>query len=227
MSRHSYNTELASCIANVMDTNGWNYHFVEDKGIFCFTFELDSRLESAAFTLHVQQTQYVLYATLPLAAPIDDPERLQRMCQFTVCANYGLPFGNFEMDMRDGELRFHTYADCDDGVLPSDKIVCNGIHISLDVLERYSDAILEVLFGDTARSVADIVETSERGQNRRISQILLEQLTTLGEIPREELHQMIVEAGGDLPPEEEDDEEDWEDAPGEDGLPPAEDDEEA
>lgn len=217
MSCHDYNTELATCIADVMDANDWNYHFDENEGIFFFNFSLDSRLESVTFVLHVQRTQYVLYATLPLAAPIDDPERLQRMCQFTVCANYGLPFGNFEMDMRDGELRFHTYADCDGGLLPSEKVICNSIHISLDVLERYSDAILEVLFGDTHRPVADIVEASERGQNRRISQILLDQLTALGDIPREELHRMIVEAGGDLSSEKEDEDDPGdEDAPDED-----------
>lgn len=192
--RARYSTELASHICNILDASQWHYEFDAETGILYFCFAVDSKLESTNIVLKVQRNQYVLYAVLPLAAPTENPKTMQRMCEFTVCANYGLHIGNFEMDMRDGELRYHTYVDCD-GQFPSDKVVRNSIQIAMQMLERYTDAILEVLFGDDRRPVADIVEECERSASKRLTRQLMDRLSRLGDDVPEGLLQMIKEAG--------------------------------
>lgn len=210
MNKHEYSTELATHICNIMDAHNWHYEFDAEEGILYFSFVVHSRLESTNIQLHVQHSQYVLYALLPLAAPTEEPQIMQRMCEFTVCANYGLHLGNFEMDVRDGELRYHTYVDCDGGQMPTDEVVCNSIHVAVRMLERYTDAILDILFGNGRRPVADIVSACERRSDQRFSRELLDQLSALGDVSRKELRQMIEEAGGEFPPEE-DDEDDEDD----------------
>ena len=60
-------------------------------------------------------------------------------------ANYGLRNGNFELDMRDGEIRYKVFVDCD-GVIPSREVIKGSIIIPAMMFERYSPGILDVVF---------------------------------------------------------------------------------
>lgn len=211
MKKHDYNTELATHICNILDAHKWHYEFDAETGILYFCFAVHSKLESTNIVLDVQHDQYVLYAVLPLAAPTEDSKIMQRMCEFTVCANYGLHIGNFEMDIRDGELRYHTYVDCDGDQFPNDKIVRNSIHVAVQMLERYTDAILEILFGNGRRPVADIVKDCEHKADQQFSQRLLTHLSSMGDQVPEELLQLIEESDGEISQEDEEWEEDDDD----------------
>lgn len=204
MRKHDYSTELATHICNVLDAYKWHYEFDAEGGTFYFCFAVHSKLESANILLNVQRSQYVLYAILPLAVPTEDPRIMQRMCEFTVCANYGLSLGNFEMDVRDGELRYHTYVDCDGGQFPTDRVVRNSVNVAVQMLERYTDAILEILYGNSPRPVADIVRGCEHRAERRFSRQLLAHLSAMGDQVPEDLRQMIEEVCDELPQEDED-----------------------
>lgn len=207
MKKREYNTDLATHICNILDARKWHYEFDAETGILYFCFAVHSKLESTNIVLEVQRDQYVLYAILPLAVPTDNLKVMQRMCEFTVCANYGLHIGNFEMDMRDGELRYHTYVDCE-GQFPNEKVVRNSVHVAVQMLEQYTDAILEIIFGDSRRPVADIVDDCERSADEQFARQLMEHLSELGDEVPEELLQMIEEVGDEILSEEEDDEED-------------------
>lgn len=65
----------------------------------------------AYFTVDEEQSIFQIFATIPVKVP----EGARRAIAETVVrANFGMKLGGFEMDFRDGELRFHvgtTYVD--------------------------------------------------------------------------------------------------------------------
>ena len=67
------------------------------------------------------------------------------MNEFINRANYGLRNGNFELDVRDGEIRYKIYVDCDNQ-LPSREVVRSSIIIPSVMFERYSQGLLDVMF---------------------------------------------------------------------------------
>ena len=48
---------------------------------------------------------YCVYAISPVGADVSNLEERAAMAEFLCRANYGMRYGNFEMDLQDGELR--------------------------------------------------------------------------------------------------------------------------
>lgn len=85
--------------------------------------------------------QLIVYALLPLPAPEGLRARVSEAVQR---ANWGLPHGNFELDLDDGELRFKTSA-----FLTSDATIVNALESLLfantATVDRYLPALSAVI----------------------------------------------------------------------------------
>lgn len=81
------------------------------------------------------------------------------VCEFITRANYGLNIGNFEMDIRDGELRYKTSLPLHEGYVPSDKTFERLLYVNMSTIDRYAQALNKVVFGNT--SAADAIESVE------------------------------------------------------------------
>jgi hypothetical protein len=60
--------------------------------------------------------------------------------------NYGIMFGCLEMDDRDGEIRFRYPVDCAD-CPPSQEVIRNSVYRSAATVQKYGDAIVQVMMG--------------------------------------------------------------------------------
>lgn len=91
-------------------------------------------------------------------APVAVPERARAAAaEFLTRANYGLQVGNFELDLRDGEVRFKTgYIFEDIGITP--RAVHNHLYAALNAMERYLLGLLAVSTGakNPAQAIRDI-----------------------------------------------------------------------
>ena len=67
------------------------------------------------------------------------------MAEFLCRANYGLANGNFELDFRDGEIRYKCFVNCDETV-PGKETIKDSIYVPARMFTRYSEGILAVLF---------------------------------------------------------------------------------
>jgi hypothetical protein len=78
------------------------------------------------------------------------------MAEFITRANYGLLNGNFEMDFRDGEIRYKTFVNCDE-TDPGTQTIKDSIYIPAAMFNRYGEGIVSVLFGikDPEQAVKD------------------------------------------------------------------------
>lgn len=85
----------------------------------------------------------VCWCYLPARVP---ETRRAAMAEALARLNHGLPIGNFDLDARDGELRFRYGADVEGETLEG-RLVVNMIGLSLHACERFHDALMAVAFG--------------------------------------------------------------------------------
>ena len=154
----NYNSEIVEKIGNFLTEDGWNYNFNEDKGFFQFGINLSGRIKNIQYAVNVNESDYTVYTISPISADQEDAEQIHKMAEFVCRANYGLKNGNFELDVRDGELRYKCYVDCN-GIVPTTDMVRSSILCPAAMFTRYSRGIVQILFGDM--SAADAIALCE------------------------------------------------------------------
>lgn len=144
----NYSPEIVSVIKAFLDEDDWNYSFDDEKGIFRFGLNIKGKLKNIDYIISVRKNDFVLYCFPKISADSEDADCMARMAEFITRANYGLQCGNFEMDYNDGEIRFHSFEDCEDLTLPK-TVVQNQIYTAAFTMEKYGTGIAEILFTDT------------------------------------------------------------------------------
>lgn len=170
-----YNKEIATAINNFLKEDDWHFSFDEQKGSFRFGLSLKGKLRNVKYSVHIREDDYSVYVTSPLSADADDNDMITRMSEFICRANYGLIRGNFELDVRDGEIQFKFYVPCNDSV-PSDKTIGESIYIPMQMFKKYGDGIVSIIFTDTTAEEA-IMKCENSGDNRvrKLIQQLIEE----------------------------------------------------
>lgn len=86
------------------------------------------------------QQQCLFYSQCPIQIPSD---RWAAMAEFLTRANYGIPIGNFEINLDNGDIRFKTGIDIEgDRLSPA---LFNGIvQANLDMMTQYLPGIVRV-----------------------------------------------------------------------------------
>jgi len=96
------------------------------------------------------QDQFVFYSVLPTTAPED---KRHQMAELLTRFNYGLVVGNWEMDYRDGEIRYKTSIDVEGDRLTT-ALVRNVVFLNLQMMDRTLPAIMGVMYGGISIDVA-------------------------------------------------------------------------
>jgi hypothetical protein len=68
---------------------------------------------------------------------------------FVTRANYGLWTGNFELNLRGGEIRYKTNLHLADGELTTEMLTAL-LRVNADTLDRYLPGIMSVLWNDVS-----------------------------------------------------------------------------
>lgn len=91
-----------------------------------------------------EQQQFVFYSICPVKVP---EQKYTSVCEYLTRANYGLVIGNFEMDLRDGEVRYKTSVDVEGQELTS-ALVKHLVYANLSTMDRYLPGIMGVIYGN-------------------------------------------------------------------------------
>jgi hypothetical protein len=106
---------------------------------------------------------FQVYVSYPVLAK--DEKMRPAATEFVIRANYGLVIGSFEMDMRDGEIRYHVGHLIGDGPLV-DGTICHLFGTSLSTSDRYFPAFMRLLFGgNTAEDAVYLAELEMHSAN--------------------------------------------------------------
>ena len=89
---------------------------------------------------------FIVYALVNVRA---DEACRQAVSEYLHRANFGLRWGNFEIDMRDGEIRYKVLVDCGDDCdcLPTSSVIRRSIYFPASMLDKYGDGLLSVMYG--------------------------------------------------------------------------------
>lgn len=171
MKEKDYSEKIANTINNFLTMDDWHFFFDEQRGIFKFGLYLKGKIKKINYIVDVKENEYIVYAFSPLGVDEDDKAMMASMAEFICRANYGLKNGNFELDMRDGEIRFKCFADCE-GITPTREMVRNSIYCPAAMFQRYSAGIADIIYGNVAAKKA--VERCEKSNEEELRSLLCE-----------------------------------------------------
>lgn len=118
--------------------------FSAKDGIFNFNMVTGDVVGKLAMYIEVFDRYYVSYAVL---ANNVLPERYATVSEYLHRANFGLLFGNFEIDYSDGEIRFKITTDCEDVKTLTNHIIDRSVALPCAMFERYGEGMLKLMMG--------------------------------------------------------------------------------
>lgn len=166
MRKYEYSNELADLVKKFLVDDDWHFSFDENTGVFEFGLRVKSKIKKINYIVDVHKDEIVVYGMCPIGADHTDSNMMVQMAEFLCRANYGLKNGCFELDFRDGEIRYKSFIDCED-VMPSNEVIKNSIYCTAAMFKRYAPGIVDIIFaGSSAEEVIAKCEKSPEAELR-------------------------------------------------------------
>jgi hypothetical protein len=154
-------TATLETVKAFLDQEKWAYEEHPEGNALRMRFKGEAG-EWVVVARDVDDGQKLLVYSLPSnTIPADRrPAVAEALCRI----NYGLILGNWEMDVRDGEIRYKTSVDVR-GVEPSVEMVQHLVFMNVVMTDRYLPALLGVAYGQQSPEAAvAAVESAEGGE---------------------------------------------------------------
>ena len=119
-------TLLLDKIQSRLKKTGLKFETTSD--IIHFNMEIDNIVGKVAVFIQASENTILSYAVINNKIP---KEQYNSVSEYLHLANYGLLYGNFEMDFNDGEIRYKLAIDCQD--------VANIPTISLNIISTTNE----------------------------------------------------------------------------------------
>jgi len=146
---------LFDTLVRFFEDEDWTFH--ADAPVVHFPFKGEYGRWTCRAKAREEQRQVLVLSLCPVNAPV---ARRAEAGEYLHRANFGLVRGNFELDYRDGEIRFKTSADVEEAMLqqPTWATLRALVHMNLAMTDRYLPGLLRVLYGaeNPARALARV-----------------------------------------------------------------------
>lgn len=146
MEKEKYSEKIATLIQDYLDKYDWHYSFDRERGVIRFNLRVSTILKKLLYHICVYENTYLVYVYPPIGAKSDNPEQMKRMADYICRINSAVANGNFELNMRDGEISYKVFVDCDGDSVPSENILRNSIYSPALMFERYGSGLANIIF---------------------------------------------------------------------------------
>lgn len=137
--------QIVDAVRDWLDGDDWHYDYNAEKHMISAGIKLDCKMRSARVYIPIRDdNSYIVNIVAPIKG---DPNGLDELIKYLTMANYGLANGNFELDVRDGEIRYKTYVNCRELESLPDRIIKDSILVGWYMMERYGDGIAAISMG--------------------------------------------------------------------------------
>ncbi len=137
--------QIVDAVRDWLDDDDWHYDYDAERHVIRTGVSLDCKLRSARVFIPIREDcSYIVNIVSPING---DPKDIGEMLKYLTMANYGLTNGNFELDMRDGEIRYKTYVNCKDLESLPAQIIKDSILFGWVMVERYGNGIAALAMG--------------------------------------------------------------------------------
>lgn len=135
--------------------DNWQFEANHDRPILRLPF----RGKNGDWWCYAQErnNQVLFYAVAPVKAAEDHRHAVS---EFITRANYGMAIGNFELDFSDGEIRYKTSLDVDEGPLTA-ALMKPLVYINCLMLDKYLPGLIEVAGGADPKAAVEKIENPE------------------------------------------------------------------
>ncbi len=141
----SHREDLFYAVNQYLKSQNWKYS--SDVTRFSFDYSMGmgigEKLNSCRMIIVAEETGIVFLAVCPINATEDNRAAV---AEYLTRANYGLKSGNFEMDYKDGEVRYKNYICCIESV-PSQKEIEFTNDVCFLMFKKYGDGLIKNIMG--------------------------------------------------------------------------------
>jgi len=136
---------LFETVGSFLDTNERRYSSDAESGSYSMFFRIkDASVRVVIDVFETDEWQRLMTCTM---YPIYVPEhRRPAAAEALNRINYALLYGNFEMDMADGEIRFRTTMESDHGIPES--MIERVLYGNLSSADKHFGALMAIVFGN-------------------------------------------------------------------------------
>lgn len=142
--------ELLDAVVGFFSEDDWPFTQLENTTILRTGFSGDNGNWACFAQVREEQQQFVFYSILSIKVP---EEKRPAIAEFLTRANYGMIIGNFELDFRDGEVRYKTSIDVEDDRL-SFALIRRLVYPNVFTMDRYLPGIMAVTYGQASPAEA-------------------------------------------------------------------------
>ncbi len=144
---------IEACVA-FFEADEWPFERIEELPMVRSRYAGRNGNYDCWFQARPAEQQMMFYSRAPINA---GPEKRAALADFFTRANYGMVIGNFELDMKDGEMRYKVSIDVE-GIELTNTFLKNLTYTAVVTLDRYLPGIMKVLYSDIdpAEAVGEI-----------------------------------------------------------------------
>ena len=124
--------------------DGWPVQVLEEDQVIGTQFRGENDQWNCFVEANQEKNQLVFYSVCRTNVPT---EKRQSMAEFLTRANFGLIIGNFEMDYRDGQVRYKTSLDVEDTTV-SETLVRNMVYANVTLMGHYLPGVMKVIYSN-------------------------------------------------------------------------------
>jgi len=159
--------EIKKFITDYLDSIEWNY---EDKDTYIlFGIHINEIKIECVVDILKDIELLIAYSIIPNRVP---EKYKDKIAEFITRANYGLRIGNFEMDYKDGEVRYKTYQNYDNDCI-NVEVLKHLIHANIKTTEKYYLGFAKIIYAEFSPEEAiNFVEKDENPDEQDISDLL-------------------------------------------------------
>jgi len=150
---------IFNAVVDYLSEDDWMSTVLEGESTLMLSFRGRSGSWQCFGRADEEKECFCFYSVLPSHAA---EEKRATVAEYINRANYGLIIGNFEMDYRDGQVRYKTSLDVEDSAATRE-LVRHIVYANVTAMDRYLPGILAVIAGSKspADAVAEIDDTKE------------------------------------------------------------------
>lgn len=132
----------------------WTFTKLQGQSILQMAYQGENGLWNCYAQARETEEQFVFYSIYP---ELVSKEKRLTMAELLTRLNYGLIIGNFEMDFKDGEIRYKTSIAVDDNILTY-QVIKRLVYANVTILDHYLPGIRAVMDGNIspAEAIAQI-----------------------------------------------------------------------
>jgi hypothetical protein len=156
------NKSIFTTIVNFFTQENWQFTVVAEQSTLYINIQGNNGQWNCYAKAREAQQQFIFYSICPIKTP---ESKLAKIAEFIARANYDVIIGNFELDFRDGEIRYKTSIDVEDDNL---SFICckNLVYTNITMMDKYLPGIISVINSNISPELA----INKVEQNQEISQ---------------------------------------------------------